>query len=112
LHLPPRERRAKPILARGAAVVHTYSASWNPHVGRVTSAGNRSTVLRVTIPTERTPVADALGMITSLVAERQALRSAGATDARIEANRLAVVYWLDRLSRALIAAHARQEGAS
>jgi hypothetical protein len=57
-------------------------------------------------------VADAQGIITSLVAQRQALRSAGATDARIEANRLALVYWQDRLSRALIAAHARQEEAS
>jgi hypothetical protein len=70
--------------------------------------------LLVTISTDPAgdPVADAQRIINSLVSERQALRSAGAPPERIEANRLALVYWQDRLARALVAAHAPQERAS
>jgi hypothetical protein len=65
----------------------------------------------VTISTHRseTTVADAQRIIGSLVAERQTLRTTGAPAERMEANRLALVYWQDRLSRALVAAHVRPQ---
>jgi hypothetical protein len=42
------------------------------------------------------------GVLESLVSERQGLRRAGTDRAALEANRLAIVYWQQRLSHRLI----------
>ena len=46
-------------------------------------------------------------VLNSLVHERQALRHAGADQAALEANRLAIVYWQQELSKRLVETRAR-----
>lgn len=51
-------------------------------------------------PNEISPAERSRRVLQTLVLERQRLRSTGADDATLEANRLAIEYWRDRVTRA------------
>jgi hypothetical protein len=54
-------------------------------------------------PADQADTADRVrAVLTSLVGERQSLRRAGTDQAALEANRLAIVYWQQELSKRLI----------
>jgi hypothetical protein len=53
--------------------------------------------------TDRAGTTDLIrAVLNSLVRERQALRRAGTDQAALEANRIAIVYWQQELSRRLV----------
>ena len=59
-------------------------------------------------PTDRAGTTDLIrAVLNSLVRERQALRHAGTDQAALEANRIAIVYWQQELSRRLVETRAR-----
>jgi hypothetical protein len=62
-------------------------------------------------PTDQSNSADRIRLVLdSLVSERQALRHRGTDPAALEANRLAIVYWQQELSKRLIEAAVRSGG--